>query len=89
MINTLDHAKVIWDIILQHHGLFDSIFCNKDFVFILKFYSSLYNFLMLQQKLFTIFYLQTDSKIVVQKNTMLIYLRVFIIMNKIIGLGSS
>lgn len=57
IINFFDLTKVIINIVVRHHGLFNSIVTDCSLVFISKFQSLFYYFLEIKQKLFTTFYL--------------------------------
>lgn len=63
-------AKVIFNIIVLYHGLQTLILIDCGSVFISKFWSSLYYFLVNKQKLSTIFYLEIDSQTKQQNSTM-------------------
>ena len=71
-------AKVILDIVIWHHGLPDSIVTDKGSLFTSKFWSSLYYFLNIKQRLSTAFYSQRDGQTEWQNSTMEAYLRVFL-----------
>ena len=71
-------AKVIFNIVVRHHGLPDSIVSNRNSVFTSKFWSSLYYFLSIKQRLSITFYSQTDGQTERQNSTMEAYLRAFI-----------
>ena len=49
-------AKVILDVVVWYHGLPDSIVTNKDSFFTSKFWSSLYYFLDIKQRLLIAFH---------------------------------
>ena len=59
--DALGLAKVILNVIFQHHGLPDSIINNRSLLFISKFWSLLSYFLGIKQRFSTAFYAQTDS----------------------------
>ena len=59
--DTLGLAEVIMDVVVWHHGLPNSIVTDRGSLFTSKFWSSLYYFLGVKQKLSTAFYLQTDG----------------------------
>ena len=77
-INALELAKVILDIVVWHHGLPDSIVTNKSLLFTSKFWSLLYYFFNVKQRLSTVFYPQTDGQIKRQNSNMEVYLRAFV-----------
>ena len=61
-INAFGFMDIIFDIVVYHHGFFNSIVSDKNAVFIFNFWSSLYYFLGIKQKLSSIFYLQTNGR---------------------------
>ncbi len=61
-IDALALAGVIIKVVVQHHGLPDSIVSDRDSVFTSKLWSSLYYFLGIKRKLSTAFHLQTDGQ---------------------------
>ena len=71
-------AEVILDVIVWHYGLPNSIVTDKSSLFTSKFWSLLYYFLGIKQKLSNAFYSQTDSQTKRQNSTMEAYLWVFI-----------
>ena len=77
-IDALGLAEVIIDVIVQHHGLLDSIVTDKSTLFTLKFWSSLCYFLGIKQRLSTAFYPQADGQIKGQNSIMKAHLSVFI-----------
>ncbi len=77
-IDALGLATVIIKAVVQHHGLADSIVSDWGSVSILKFWSSLYYFLKIKQRLLTAFHLQTDSQTKRQNSTIEAHLRVFV-----------
>ena len=77
-IDALGLAEVIIDIVVRYHGLPDSIFNDRGLLFTLKFWSSLYYFLGIKQKLSTAFYPQTDGQIERQNSTIEAYLWAFV-----------
>ena len=77
-INAPGLAEVIINVIVRHHGLPDSIVTNRGSLFISKFWSSLYYFLGIKQKLSTTFHPQTDSQIEKQNSNMEANLQAFI-----------
>ena len=60
-INTLELAEVIIDMVVQHHGLLDSIISDWKSIFTSKFWSSLCYFLGIKRQLSTAFHPQTDG----------------------------
>ena len=73
-IDTPGLAEVILDMVVRHHGLPDSIVSDRDSLFTLKFWSLLYYFLGIKQRLSTAFYPQTDSQTERQNITIETYL---------------
>ena len=71
-------AKVIIDVVLQYHGLPDSIISDQGAIFMSKFWSSLCYFLRVKRRLSTAFHPQTDGKTEPQNSTMEAYLRAFV-----------
>ena len=71
-------AKVILDVVVWHHGLPDSIVIDRNSLFTSKFWSSLYYFFSIEQRLSTTFYPQTDGQIKRQNKTMEAYLQAFV-----------
>ena len=55
-IDALGLAEVIFNVIIWHHGLPDSIVFNRGLLFTPKFWSSLCYFLGIKQRLSTAFY---------------------------------
>ncbi len=78
IIDTQNLAKVILDVIVQYHGLFDFIVSDWGLVFTLKFWLSLYYFLKIKRKLSITFYPQINDQTEMQNSMMKAYLRVFI-----------
>ena len=78
IIDALGLTKVIINVLVQHHGLSDSIITDQGFLFISKFWFWLYNFLGIKKKLSTAFHLQTDGQIERQNSIMKAYLRAFV-----------
>lgn len=74
-INAVALAKVILDMVVQYHGLSNSIVTNQGLVFISNFLSSLYYFFEIKQKPSTAFYSQTNGQTETQNNTIEAYLR--------------
>ncbi len=65
MIDVLDLAKVIINVVVHYHGFLKSIITDQGLLFTSKFSSSLCYFLEIKKKLFIAFYLlingQTES----------------------------
>ena len=78
IIDTLGLAEVILDMVVQHHGLPDSIVTDKGSLFTSKFWSSLYYFLGVKQRLLIAFHPQTDGQTERQNSIMEAYLRAFV-----------
>ena len=55
-------VEVILDVVVQHHGLANSIVSDKGLLFISKFWSSLCYFLSIKKRLSTAFYPQIDGQ---------------------------
>ena len=70
-------AEVILDVIVQHHGLPDSIVTDKGSLFTSKFWSLLCYFLDIKRRFSTAFHLQTNRQTKRQNSTMEAYLRAF------------
>ncbi len=64
--------------VVRHYGLLDSIVSYQGLVFTSKFWSSLYYFLGIKQRLSTAFHPQTDGQTEMQNSTMEAYLRAFV-----------
>ncbi len=77
-INAPGLAKVIIDMVVQYHGVSESIITDRGSLFTSKFWSSLYYFLSIKRKLSTVFHPQIDSKTKRQNNIMEAYLRAFV-----------
>ena len=60
-IDALGLAEVIIDVVVRHYGLPDSIVTNWKSFFTSKFWSSLYYFLGIKQRLSTAFHPQMDG----------------------------
>ena len=71
-------AEVIFNVVVRHHGLPDSIVSDRGSVFTSKFWSSLCYFLSIKRRLSTAFYPQTDGQTERQNSTMKAYLRAFV-----------
>ena len=72
-INAPDLAKVIFDMVVWHHELLDSIVTDKCSLFTSKFWSLLCYFLKVKWRLSTAFYPQTNSQTKQQNSTMEAY----------------
>ena len=59
--NALGQAKVILNMIIWHHNLPNLIIFNKCLLFISKFWSLIYYFFSIKQRLSTAFYLQNNN----------------------------
>ena len=77
-INTLELAEVIINVVVQYHGLLDSIISDCRAIFLSKFWSSLCYFFGGKWKLLTVFYLQTDGQTKQQNGTIEAYFRTFV-----------
>ena len=62
IINAPGLVKVILDVVVRHHGLFNSIVSNKGSLFTSKFWLSFCYFLGIKRRLLTAFHPQTDSQ---------------------------
>ncbi len=71
-------AEVIIEAVVRYHGLPDSIVSDWGSVFISKFWSLLYYFLDIKQKLSTAFHSQTNGQTEKQNSTIETYLRAFV-----------
>ena len=71
-------AKEIINIVVQHHGLLDSIISDCRAIFISKFWFLLYYFFEIKKQLFTAFYYPTNRKIEWQNNIIEAYRYVFV-----------
>ena len=67
-------AEVILDVVVQHHGLPNSIVTDRSLLFTLKFWSLLCYLLGIKQRLSTSFHPQTDGQTKRQNRTMEAYL---------------
>ena len=67
-------AEVIFDVVVQHHGLPDSIVSDRGSLFTSKFWSSLYYFLGIKRRLSIAFHPQTDGQTKRQNSTIEAYL---------------
>ena len=77
-INAPGLAEVIIDVIVQHHGLPDSIVTDRGSFFNSKFWSLLCYFFGVKWRLSTAFYPQTDGQTERQNSTMEAYLQAFV-----------
>ena len=77
-INAPGLVEVILDVVIRHHSLPDSIISNKGSFFTLKFWSSLYYFLGIKQRLSTAFYPQIDGQTKCQNSIIEVYLQAFV-----------
>ena len=73
-INAPGLVEVIIDVVVQHHGLPDSIISDRGAIFTSKFWSLLCYFLGIKQRLSTAFYPQTDRQTERQNSTIEAYL---------------
>ena len=71
-------AEIIIDVVVQYHGLLDSIISDRGAIFTSKFWSSLCYFLGIKKKLSTAFHSQTNGKTERQNSTMEAYLQAFV-----------
>ena len=67
-------AEVIFDVVVWHHGLPDSIVSDRDSLFTSKFWSLLCYFLGIKRRLSTTFSPQIDGQTEQQNSTMEAYL---------------
>ena len=63
---------------MRHHGLLNSIVINRKLLFTSKFWSSLFYFLGIKQRLSTAFHLQIDSQTKRQNSTIKAYFQTFV-----------
>ena len=77
-INASRLAEVIIDVVIQHHGLSDSIISDWGAIFTSKFWSSLYSFLEVKQRLSIAFHPQINGQTERQNSIIEVYLRVFV-----------
>ena len=78
IIDTPGLAEVIINMVVQHHGLPDSIISNRRTIFTSKFCSSLCYFFGIKRRLSTTFHPHTDGQTKQQNSTMEAYLWVFV-----------
>ncbi len=71
-------AEVIIEVVMQYHGLPDSIVSDRGSVFTSKFWFSLRYFFGIKWKLSMAFHTQTDGQTKRQNSTMKAYLRAFV-----------
>lgn len=62
IIDIADLAEVIINTIVRYRGLTESMISDRRSLFTSKFWSLIYYFFDIKQKLFTIFYPQTDGQ---------------------------
>ena len=77
-IDTPGLAEVIFDMVIWHHGLLNSIVSDKGLLFTSKFWSLLCYFLGIKQRLSTVFHLQTNSQTEQQNSMIEAYFQAFI-----------
>ena len=77
-INALGLAGVIIDVVVWHHGPFNSIITNRGSLFISKFWSSLCYFFGIKRKLSTAFHPWTNGQPKRQYSIMEAYFRDFV-----------
>ena len=77
-INTPGLAEVIINVVVQHHGLLDSIISDQGAIFTSKFWSLLCYFHGIKWQLSTAFHPQTDGLTKQQNSTMEAYLHFFV-----------
>lgn len=78
IINISRLAKVIINMVVYHHSLFDLFVFDRSLLFTLKFLFSLCYFYRVKYHFFITFYLQTDSQTKCQNNTTEAYLRTLV-----------
>lgn len=78
IINTLELAKVIIDVVMQYYGLSNSIISDRGAIFIFKFWSLLCYFFGIKRQLSTTFHSQTDGQTKWQNGMMKAYLCAFV-----------
>ena len=74
IVNAPELAKVIFNIVVQHHSLPNLIVSNKSLLFTFKFWSLLCYFLDIKQKLSTAFHPQINIQAERQNSTIEAYL---------------
>lgn len=77
IINTPRLGKIIFNMVVWYHGLFDLIVTNGSLLFISNFWLLLCYFLEIKRYVFTACYLQTVKQIKYQNNTIETYLQAF------------
>ena len=77
-LNAPGLAKVIIDEVIRYHRLLDSIVTDQGSLFTSKFWSLLYYFLGIKQRLSTAFHLQTNGQTKQQNSNIKVYLRAFV-----------
>ena len=88
IINALDLAEIIIQVVGQHYNLLNFIVIDQNSVFILKFWLLQYYLLKIKLKLLTTFNYQTDNQTERQNSIIKAYFQVFINLSKIIRQGS-
>ena len=78
MINILSLAKVIINMVVYHYKVLKSIVTDQGLLFISKFWSLLYYFLMIKKKLSIVFYPQTNGQTKRQNSIIEAYFKAFI-----------
>lgn len=78
IIDILHFAEIIYNMVIRHHSLLNSIVSDWGLIFILKFIFLLYYFFEIKWRLLTTFYPQTDSQIKKQNSIIKAYLQAFI-----------
>ena len=71
-------AEVIIDVVVQYHGLLDSIITDQGSLFTSKFWSSLCYFLGIKRKLSIAFHPHTNDQTESQNSIIKAYLRAFV-----------
>ena len=77
-INAPGLAKVIFDVVVRHIELSNSIVTDRSLLFTSKFWSLLCYFLRVKRRLSTAFYPKTDGQTERQNSTMEVYLQAFV-----------
>ncbi len=78
IINSLSLVEIIIKVVVRYHNFSDVIVSDRDSLFTSKFWSSLYYFPGIKQKLLTAFHLQTDGQTERYNSTIEVYLQAFI-----------
>lgn len=81
-INIFGLKKIIIDVVIYYHSFMYLIITNKDLLFLLKFWLSLYYFFSIKKWLSTIFYPQINNQTKKQNSIIEAYLRIFINFNQ-------